>query len=550
MRPTNTRHADLQNTAERNLKLHVKEVGRLDWDRVDGVILPELRERYVEAKSCMFNVQKLSDAMASPEVCRRMTSKAWNSEAELLASDVERLMTRGHIQIIGHDQVRGTVRAFTTVEEEKQRRRLITEPVINYYFEDGGEITLATMEDILAPVMEQTMAISLDYPWFYGQMEIPVEARPFYCFMFGGQWYRMVTVATGGRHVPAVAQAITKSISQRAALDVGVTTTAPCGGDVRDDAYVDNVRFTHADVAELRRAHGNWVALSTWAGITVDDEGRTFSPVTDYIFLGVRCIHAKPQTVPAVALAPKALKKIEQWRLRMETPESTTLRTILQIIGQCVWASRVLAIPMAPMYYLFKFVRRRVSMEWSLDAPAEPWRCVGPLLKTWLRMAASTHTRQLAKSENGQWTLFSDSCLSGYGVILMPPPALQYKYTAAVIAGPWRIREHINILEARACKIGVDALPFQNESTSVEIVVDNTALLGSGRKTRSNSYVLNGIVGAIHTSVHERNFMISRWRYIASALNPADAPSRWHERTETSEQLRTEPIATTTQNKQ
>jgi hypothetical protein len=32
-----------------------------------------------------------------------MTSKAWNSEAELLASDVERLMTRGHIQIIGHD---------------------------------------------------------------------------------------------------------------------------------------------------------------------------------------------------------------------------------------------------------------------------------------------------------------------------------------------------------------------------------------------------------------------------------------------------------------
>jgi hypothetical protein len=64
--------------------------------------------------------------------------------------------------------------------------------------------------------------------------------------------------------------------------------------------------------------------------------------------------------------------KLRQWINHLEH-DQPTLRTILQGVGIGIWASRVLAVPLAGGYYLFKFIRRRVAAGRQLDAPAHPW---------------------------------------------------------------------------------------------------------------------------------------------------------------------------------
>ena len=169
----------------------------------------------------------------------------------------------------------------------------------------------------------------------------------------------------------------------------------------------------------------------------------------------------------------------------------------------------------------------------NLDAPARTWECVIPGIMDWTHEAQSKTQRKLAEMSVEPWTVFSDSCLSGYGVIVVPPAAQLYTGGILVCAGKWHYDEHINVLEARACKIGIEALPWQQEVTPLNIIVDNTALLGSGRKTRSIGYALNKVVGKIHECATDRRYEIAKWKYIGSRDNPADAPSRWNEREET-----------------
>jgi len=119
----------------------------------------------------------------------------------------------------------------------------------------------------------------------------------------------------------------------------------------------------------------------------------------------------------------------------------------------------------------------------NLDASARTWECVIPGIMDWIHEAQSKTQRKLAEMSVEPWTVFSGSCLSGYGVRVVPPAAQLYTGGILVCAGKWHYDEHMNVLEARACKIGIEALPWQQEVTPLNIIVDNTALLGSGRKT-------------------------------------------------------------------
>ena len=416
------------------------------------------------------------------------------------------------------------VRVFTTVEVAKKRRRMIAEPIINVFYPDGGEIELTSLADILDPVNRHTHAMTLDFPWFYGQMSIPDEAQPYYCFTYADQWYALTTVPTGARHVPAVAEALTKSLGHHAVHDLHDPPTLSTD-EVCHHTYIDNTRFTALDPALLRIIHRRWVLLCSRTAITLDGEGLEGAIVTAYDFLGVHCVHQPPNSY--VRLTEKMTSKLAGWTVNLPPASQLTLRTLLQCMGACVWASRVLAYPLAAVYHLFKFSRRRVAAGYHLDSAADPWSCVISLLVAWLRRLIQNNPRRLVCEGDQPWTLFTDACLSGYGIIALPPPDLSA--SCSIFAGPWTAEEHINILEARATLIGVLCLPTQARLTPLLIVIDNTTVLGAGRKTHSRSFTLNAIVRRIYAAAASSMYHIVTWDYIASEDNPADQPSRLFE---------------------
>jgi integrase len=103
----------------------------------------------------------------------------------------------------------------------------------------------------------------------------------------------------------------------------------------------------------------------------------------------------------------------------------------------------------------------------------------------------------------------------------LPPPFLAADWTVR-LAAPWRFPDHINVLEARA----LGAVPsFAVPGTRVLLWCDNTAVMHSTNKGRSSKFPLLRRLRAFSATVLATG-LLPVVRYVPSAANPADAPSR------------------------
>ncbi len=97
------------------------------------------------------------------------------------------------------------------------------------------------------------------------------------------------------------------------------------------------------------------------------------------------------------------------------------------------------------------------------------------------------------------------------------------------ISAHWRRPEHINVLEMRAVHAAVRwALACAGASqTRLVLLTDSSAVLGALLKGRSSSRALLARARALSGLLLASGArLVPRW--VPSALNPADAPSRQH----------------------
>ena len=140
-----------------------------------------------------------------------------------------------------------------------------------------------------------------DFPWFYGQFELPEHARNWYCFVSRHEWFRLVIIPTGGRAEPNLAHALTASLARRAAESENASAGAFV---VRDGAYIDNAAFK-GDESPATSAMVRFRSFAVAAGVTICDTMPQWC--RQYNFLGVHINHLDK----TVALTPKTLAKLE-----------------------------------------------------------------------------------------------------------------------------------------------------------------------------------------------------------------------------------------------
>jgi hypothetical protein len=140
----------------------------------------------------------------------------------------------------------------------------------------------------------------------------------------------------------------------------------------------------------------------------------------------------------------------------------------------------------------------------------------------------------------------SDASSTGLGVVAMPrlrgvaPPGSTVPGVSGAIAAPvppyavtkivssrWRWGEHINLLEMRAAHVAVRWVLRHALSggTRVPLWVDSSVVVGVLRKGRSASVGLNRLMRAVAADLLRSNVALDV-DWVASELNPADAPSR------------------------
>lgn len=508
------------------LPLHFKHVGVIDWDVAEDLILPRLVHTWRDARRCY-------DASFLDELLRTTMGNTNNNPfppAALSPNDIQLLHDAGFITRTCATNVRAWVKVFSVVEKSKNRRRFIAEPQINQWLTDPGEVRLPDHEQLRRRVTLDA-AVCVDIPWYYGHFRLPIPSQAFFGFEAHGVTYLLCTLPTGSRQAPALAQALSDSIAERAVYAVleiqqqqgGFVDDSIVGEvDITQDTYLDNTRFAGRRPA-IHHALKKYIDICDLVGIWLDDEARNATASVDYVFLGVRFLH----DTASVSLAEKTLTKLHEHRTCISQFRDTiSIRDFLAVVGLCSYATLILGFHTAPFYIVYKFLRRRCG--WALSASCHLWPCAVPVLCAWIDVLLENRPRIVAGPVTSRaMTLFTDACPSGWGAVLCDDqgkPSVRWSY------GRFDQTEHIAVLEARALFYGVCSLPEDGKHLNphVNIYIDNTSVQGAVQHGRSRNYTINNIVDDVLCLLQRKGYTYSL-SYIPSAFNVADPLSRAHE---------------------
>ena len=486
-----------------NWPLHIKHVGRLDWEHIDKYISREHITSWREIHRCFTDDAFLEAHMPTPTAPPPCT---------LTEDDVTALLAHGIIEPSTRDTAKGWCNVFTVDEPSKRRRRLICEPIMNEVLREVGVCELCT--DVGASVVEFQFAAQIDFPWYYGQFPLQESARDWYSFETASGVYRLTTIPTGSRQAPSTSNILTASLVEITLITVCEKTGLP-RSSMRGDTYLDNVRFSANDALVVQALMQAFRDICQEAGVTLNDPSPEEQPTTEYDFLGWHCDH----TLKTLQMTQKTREKL---CTIPDNEEMTTwtLRDLMREVGLLNWVSFNLKIPITGYYYVFKMLRRKARAT-AIDDPCVPWPAVRSIIRKWHWDALEFGPRALAAKR--QVTVFTDACLTGYGVFI-----IDADNRLRIIAGSFKHHEGIEILETRAVVYAAEQLENVDPQAGVEVnfFIDNTTTIAVLSKRRSAKFLLNSLADRVFEAIRRKGYTRMTLGYIPSKYNPADPVSR------------------------
>ncbi|CUG73423.1 Hypothetical protein, putative [Bodo saltans] len=410
-----------------------------------------------------------------------------------------------------YDPIPGRLRAT--------RRRLITVPwALNQAEDVLAPTTLASRQEVVEGLSRDGASL-FDIEAYYAHFPLPPDAQLYYCYKFQGKMYCLLTIPTGGRHCPALAQALARSI----AIIVGRTSPT-----VQILAYLDNFRFAGGGL-EVLKATNEFISLTTYLKIKISCDAE-FSP--HYTFLGIVCRHATVTLPASTQASEKSLEKLRINKAEMLGTDNTlTLRRGLKVLGSLIWIASITSIKMADHYIPLKFFRRKATST-ALDTPISLWTCTIRPLDRWVEQSLENlpriYNNPTVAPEATHLTLFAS--LDGYGSVAMAVNAANIP-TLRICMGPWarmlgELTPHINQLEALALVLGIrDCSRFQADTA--DIFVDNSTLVHIVERGYSPRYWANTAAAVLNDLLNDQ---FNDWRitWISTFQNLADIASRTH----------------------
>ena len=359
-------------------------------------------------------------------------------------------------------------------------------------------------------------ATTRDFKTGFYAIEIPEDARDLFRFRAAdGLWYELCRLPMG--HV--CAPEIMHTLAAAAAGDPSYVSDGWAATGVDVDIFIDNIRYTGDSGAVLAATYN--------LDETADRCNLTWKPADSntaaqkYTFLGVDFDHGSHE----VRASEKIRRKIMECDLL-----SMGAGAIESLGGRLMHASAISATSPGAFWFAMKFIRRiSNSLNSGRRAPSDVVRIprsVQRELASWSNEAVNGRLISEPFSHQEKlFTVFIDASLRGWGGVIVDDATAE----VTVLGNSWGPSEqslHINVLEALALRNTVVALPDSCNGRSVAFWIDNTSVLGVARKRMSmRCRRLNDAVVQSITFLRERQISFEM-RYIVSAQNPADLPSR------------------------
>ena len=445
-----------------------------------------------------------------------------SDEAEISPEDLQRLIDDNLIVEIDGASCHGrcNTSVFTVPELNKERRRFITHtPRQNELCRLAQSINeiphgMPTISSMREHFSHFRHGRTIDFKSYFHQFGLGI--RNGLTFRSSGRWWELKTIPTGHSASPSIAQHYSACI-----LEI-VKGILPTHIKVKMDVYIDNVRWLCHSKEDLDFVTHVFydVCRSLHVSINEDMVELLKSPTQEYDFLGMSFNHINGTTALSSGFQRKLADAHSQLRDRYD---NLTGAELLSAFGKLQYAAQVNATPLGDFYYAFKLMRRRAAEQWSLDDPIRPWHSAKNTFLRWFSAEISAPPlHDIRDRPPISAKLYTDASGTGMGAVLLLDDG-----TSRIYARPWSLREqklHINILEATAV---YEALSHLDLPQSFDLLVDNTTVIYTVKKTRSRSFLLNKIIQRI--TLHQKFGSIASITYVESKNNWADGPSRWFE---------------------
>lgn len=299
---------------------------------------------------------------------------------------------------------------------------------------------------------------------------------------------------------------------------------------MRHQVYIDDLLLFGYDAAELGRAQDAYIDAMRRLGFVIK-ASKVVRPSAD----GVPClgleVHGRDRTV---GLSVAKLDALRADTRRLLAVGQCTGTDLAHIVGRWTWAALVCRPALSVFNSVYRFIESARGRRFFV------WRSAARELMLMMDLSPL----MFVETSVGWFdrVVATDASTEGMGVVAAPldevaaPRVVSADDTAAlaarsewrtIISSRWRRPEHINVLEARALTTAVRWVLSFPGSTNRRLLVlcDSQVVVGAATKGRSSSQPILRRLRYLAAHVLAAGLRITL-RWVASAHNPADGPSR------------------------
>nr|MDZ8103123.1 hypothetical protein [Nostoc sp. DedSLP01] len=298
----------------------------------------------------------------------------------------------------------------------------------------------------------------------------------------------------------------------------------------RHQEYIDDLILYDYDPVRLAATQQRYIAAVRRAGLVVKDS-KVVPPSCDgVVCLGLE-VHGVDHTVGASVAKLDALRADTRRVLRAGGCSGTDLA---HVVGRWTWAAMACRPVLSVFNAVYRFIECAKGRRFTL------WRSAARELLLVMDLAPLMFV-----DTSADWfdrVVATDASSEGLGVVAAPleadaaPRVVTGADSAAlaassawrtIVSSRWRRAEHINVLELRALTTAVRWVLSFREAINCRVLVlcDSQVVVGAVTKGRSSSQPLLRRLRYLAAMVLASGLRLAL-RWVASADNPADGPSR------------------------
>ena len=455
---------------------------------------------------------------------------------------------------------------FATPKSNGTQRFVVDGRPMNAIFADSPKVELPT-PDLLARLHvdkgQEIFVAKVDLDNFYHRIKAPAWMHPYFALppvragdvdqghVFGNDtliYPCCTTLPMGWSHSAYLGQALHEHIlDTHTSLSPANRITKHNDFQIdrpRHDVYIDDLNLFGRDPDVLLRLQDEYISACQRVGLTIK-ASKVVKPSSD----GVECIgmevHGRFLTC---GVSPTKLDQLIQRTERVLRQDTLSGLGLASLVGYWTWVF----LARRPAFAIFNGVYRYI------DTAKQKVFQIWPSVRRELRLAIAI-APLLFSSLSAPWcatAVATDASSTGIGVVASNPPSqtmdtlaheplpqlgignplpselplhplLNHIRWRTIIASQWRWPEHINVLEARAMVAGVRWILSSPHGFRRRLLMfcDSLVVSFASRKGRSSSYPLLLPLRKLSALVLSSGLYVHT-NYIASKVNPADAPSR------------------------